>query len=107
MRLNNKFGIPPYYRCMGCNSVWDSEHTHDPRAHISWKKENDYCPKCCRVFRPTLIDKHITSDGKCVLPERIGLSEEMGVYGIAERPPAHEYKPVSNKIRKPNVNKTT
>jgi len=112
MPNKNRYPFPPYYKCAGCNTVWDSLHTHDTKNHISWLKENDYCNKCLRVFAPGLMDRHFASDGTCVVPERIGMEASAGVYYLAGREPAYDYEPVSNKIEKPvrgkkNVNKTT
>jgi len=110
MPNKNRFPFPPYYKCAGCNTVWDSQHTHDTKNHISWLKENDYCNKCLRVFAPGLMDRHFSSDDTCVIPERIGMEASAGVYFLAGREPSYDYQPVSNKIDKPrgkkNVNKT-
>jgi hypothetical protein len=114
MPNKNNYPYPPYYKCAGCNTIWDSKHTHDMKNHISWSKENDYCNRCLRVFAPGLIDRHFASDDTCVVPERIGMEASAGVYYLAGREPVYDYKPVSNKIDKPekprgkkNVNKTT
>lgn len=112
MPNKNRYPYPPYYKCAGCNTIWDSLHTHDTKNHISWLKENDYCNRCLRVFAPGLMDRHFASDGTCVVPERLGMEAVRDVYYLAGREPAYEYKPVSNKIDKPvrgkkNVDKAT
>ena len=105
---------PPYYKCAGCNTIWDSLHTHDTKNHISWLKENDYCNKCLRVFAPGLMDRHFASDDSCVVPERIGMEASTdGVYYMTNGKARYDYEPVSLKIDKPksrgkkDVNKAT
>ena len=115
MPNKNNWPHPPYYKCAGCNTIWDSLHTHDTKNHISWLKENDYCNKCLRVFAPGLMDRHFASDNSCVVPERIGMEASAGVYYLAASKPTYDYEPVSLKIDKPkpkprgkkDVDKTT
>lgn len=101
MPNKNRYPYPPYYKCAGCNTIWDSKHTHDTKNHISWHIDNDYCNKCLRVFAPGLLDRHFASDGSCVVPERIGMEASLGVYYITQNQPVRDYEPVSLKIDKP------
>ncbi len=104
MPNKNTWRNPPYYKCAGCNTIWDSKHTHDTKNHISWHIDNDYCNRCLRVFAPGLIDRHFASDDSCVVPERIGMEASLGVYYIATSQNSfRDYEPVSLKIDKPKT----